>query len=77
MKDVNQGNHGHEVPGRSAAHHEHPPYWKHAHRDWRFWVAVFFVFGALIVYVMSDDLALVPRSHPRQQHSGSERRAGK
>lgn len=42
------------------------PYWKRAHRDWRFWVGVLFMSVALIVYVMSDDLALVPRERPRQ-----------
>jgi len=42
------------------------PYWKRAHRDWRFWAGVRFMSVALIVYVMSDDLALVPRIQPRQ-----------
>ena len=42
------------------------PYWKRAHRDWRFWVGVLFMSIALIVYVMSDDLSLVPRMHPAQ-----------
>ncbi|MGC1360712.1 MAG: hypothetical protein WA419_04200 [Silvibacterium sp.] len=53
-------------------HHEqgpHPssvrrPYWKRAHRDWRFWVAVFFVSVALFIYVTSVDLSLVPNKHP-------------
>jgi hypothetical protein len=26
---------------------------------------VFFIFSALAIYVMSDDLALVPRGHPQ------------
>jgi len=42
------------------------PYWKRAHRDWRFWVGALFMSVALIVYVMSDDLALVPRVQPSQ-----------
>lgn len=77
MNELHHSKHPHEGHDHGTVHRGRRPYWKHAHRDWRFWVAVFFVFGALIVYVMSDDLALVPRSHPRQQHSGSERRAGK
>jgi hypothetical protein len=37
------------------------PYWQRAHRDWRFWAAVAFIAVALFVYVMSDDLAMLPR----------------
>jgi hypothetical protein len=40
------------------------PYWKRAHRDWRFWVAVFFLFAAITVYVVTFDLSLVPRVRP-------------
>ena len=57
MGELEHGHH-HEV-------HIHRPYWKRAHRDWRFWIAVFFIFSALAIYVMSDDLALVPRGHPQ------------
>ena len=46
-------------PHLPAAHHG--PYWMRAHHDWRFWVAVFFVFAALAVYISSVDLSLVPR----------------
>ena len=56
---------------RDTTHHAHRPYWKRAHRDWRVWVVVFFLFAALFVYVMSDDLALVPRSHPSQPQSNA------
>lgn len=71
MNEMDHNKHRHEGQGHATIHHERRPYWKHAHRDWRFWVAVFFVFGALIVYVMSDDLALVSHSHPSQHQSGS------
>ena len=57
MGEIEHGHH-HEL-------HAHRPYWKRAHRDWRFWIAVFFIFSALAIYVMSDDLALVPRGHPQ------------
>lgn len=36
------------------------PYWQRAHRDWRFWVAVGFLFAALFIFIMSDNLALIP-----------------
>lgn len=52
-------------------HHHHPvidgehiprettPYWKRAHRDWRLWVGLFFMFAAITIYVMTVDLSLV------------------
>jgi hypothetical protein len=37
------------------------PYWKRAHLDWRVWVAAFFLFAAIAVYVWTVDLSIVPR----------------
>jgi hypothetical protein len=37
------------------------PYWKRAHCDWRFWVGMIVTFAAIFIYVMSDDLLLIPR----------------
>jgi hypothetical protein len=37
-------------------------YWKRAHHDWRFWVALVLMFLAITVYVLSDNLAFVPRN---------------
>jgi hypothetical protein len=37
------------------------PYWKRAHLDWRVWVAAFFIFAAIAVYVWTVDLSVVPR----------------
>jgi hypothetical protein len=34
------------------------------HTDWRFWVGAVFMFAALAIYVLTGDLAWVPRSHP-------------
>jgi hypothetical protein len=65
-------------------HHHHPdegphpptdneysiPYWKRAHRDWRFWVGVCCIIVAIAVYVGSVDLSLVPRIQP-QPHSNA------
>jgi hypothetical protein len=53
----NSGDRGESSPG---------PYWKRMHRDWRFWVGAVFMFAALAIYVLSGDLAWVPRGHPRQ-----------
>jgi hypothetical protein len=37
------------------------PYWSRAHRDWRFWVGVVLLSAAIFIYVMSDNLTLIPR----------------
>jgi hypothetical protein len=41
------------------------PYWRRMHRDWRFWAGAIFMFAALAIYVLSGDLAWVPRGQPR------------
>jgi len=38
------------------------PYWKRAHRDWRFWIALVLMLLAMAVYVLSDNLAFVPHN---------------
>jgi hypothetical protein len=48
----------------------HIPYWKRAHHDWRFWIGLFLMLTAMIIYVMSNDLALLPGSRPRPAPSG-------
>ncbi len=59
-------NHHHPDEGpRPASDHDHSiPYWKRAHRDWRMWVAAFFVLAALGIYIVTVDLSLVPRVPP-------------
>ncbi|MGP0071348.1 MAG: hypothetical protein ACLPWF_05365 [Bryobacteraceae bacterium] len=64
MNETNFGHHGNEGPDPSSVHHgsDHAPdpYWKRAHRDWRIWVALFFMLAAITIYVLSDDLAFLP-----------------
>jgi len=74
---MNPGDEKHESHYREGIHHAHRPYWKRAHRDWRVWVVLFFLFAALFVYVMSDDLALVPRSQRQHTNAGSAHSPGK
>ena len=45
------------------------PYWTRAHRDWKFWVALSLMLAAMVIYVMSDNLAF--RSHRQVQQSQS------
>jgi hypothetical protein len=71
MDESKHNHHGHEVPDGEHIPQEHRPYWKRAHRDWRFWVGVFLFLAAITIYVMSDDLALVPRAQPHQPLSGA------
>jgi len=38
------------------------PYWKRMHRSGFFWVSVFFLFLAMIIFVMTDNLLFRPRA---------------
>lgn len=60
MSNAKRIHNGRGTPDASA-HHERRPYWTRAHYDWRFWVALLLMFGAMGIYVMSDDLAFLPR----------------
>ena len=70
MSESNYGNPGNEGPERGPVHHDPPPYCKRAHHDWRIWVGLFLMLAAITIYVMSDNLALIPRGQPRQAPSG-------
>lgn len=37
------------------------PYWRRMHRDWRFWLGAVFMALALTVYILSGNLAWIPR----------------
>jgi hypothetical protein len=74
---MNEGNYGHpgnEGPERSPVHHGQRPYWKQAHRDWRVWIGLFFMLAAIIIYVLSEDLAFMPGARPRQPLPGAVRK---
>jgi hypothetical protein len=64
MSETNYGHRGNEGLEPVMVHHnvdrEQRPYWKRAHHDWRIWVALFFMFAAIAIYVLSDDLAFLP-----------------
>ncbi len=64
MKESNYGHPGNEGPDPGSAHHDvhrdQRPYWKRAHHDWRVWVGLFFMFAAISIFVLSDDLAFLP-----------------
>jgi hypothetical protein len=68
MNDSTHQGHG---SGHNSFHESQRPYWKRAHHDWRFWVAVSLMLAAMIIYVMSDDFVWLPRSQPQQPLSGA------
>jgi type II secretory pathway component PulL len=54
-----------ESLGSNPRNHAHPlsqsrPYWKRAHRDWRVWFVAILLLALMLVYVMTDSLALTP-----------------
>jgi len=56
--------HKHDVESEGAKprDHAHPRhhYWKHAHRDWRLWLAVMLMLALMMVYVVTIDLSHRP-----------------
>jgi hypothetical protein len=40
--------------------HARRHFWRHAHRDWRVWIAVMLMLAAILVYVVTDSLSLRP-----------------
>lgn len=71
MNQSKHRNHGNEGAERNPYHHINRAYWKRAHHDWRFWVGLVLMFVAIAIYVMSDNLALLPRGQPQRPASGA------
>jgi hypothetical protein len=71
MELRNEGSHGNEGSARDRVHHRDGPYWKHVHRHWWFWIGLFLMLLAMAIYVLSDDLAFLPRFQPRRPVSGT------
>jgi len=62
MHEPDHTDHLTDNPDHEKNHHPPKPYWRRAHTDWKFWVAVFFLFTALGIYIFSYDLVLVPHN---------------
>jgi hypothetical protein len=65
---MNEVKHTHQHggdPNGGNVPHGRRPYWTRAHRDWRVWVGVVLMLAAMIIYLMTDDLAWRP--HIRTQ----------
>ena len=61
MSEKEHSHHPHGDPHGGSNHPGQRPYWQRAHRSVSFWIAVFLMLTAMIIYVMSDDLAWRPR----------------
>ena len=68
MSESNYGQHGNEGPEGKSGPQSIPLssvlYWKRAHQDWRFWIAFVRVLTAITIYVLTYDLAFLPRGLP-------------
>ena len=42
------------------------PYWKRAHQDWIFWIAILLMLVAMVYYVKTNDLSIRPNN--QMQH---------
>ena len=71
MNETRHTHHVHEIVDGEHIPEESHPYWRRAHRDWRFWVVMLMFVAAIAFYVMSDDLALVRRSQPQPPPSSA------
>jgi len=70
-KAMSESNYGH--PGNEGGERKldrSPPARKRLHRNWVFWLGMILVTVAITVYVMSDNLALVPHGPRRSPLPG-------
>ena len=71
MNEVQHSNQQHGGPNGGSGHQGHRPYWTRVHRDRRVWVGVVLMLVAMLIYVMTGDLAWRPRNHPPQPLSSA------
>jgi hypothetical protein len=63
---MSENKHSHCHHGEHDLNSDHQgqrPYWVRAHRDWKFWGAVFLMLAAMMVYAMSYNLPWRPRAN--------------
>ena len=46
---------------------ERIPYWKRAHHDWKFWIAILLMLAAMVMYVKTNDLSMQPHNQMQQR----------
>jgi len=65
MSENNFGSDGNEGECRQPGSCNSAPYWKRMHHSWLFWVGMAMVSVAIAIYVLSDNLALLPSGQTR------------
>jgi hypothetical protein len=65
MSESNYSSAGNEGEARQPVHRHDRPYWKRMHHSWLFWVGMVLVSAAIAIYVLSDNLALLPSGRPQ------------
>ena len=65
---MSSSKHSVESEGSNPRDHNHARhhFWRHAHRDWRVWIAVMLMLAAILTYVVTDSLSLRPGKLPTQ-----------
>jgi len=73
---MNKTKQGHQHDGGHDQQEGHPPgpYGRGVHHRWYFWVGMLLMLMAIGTYVMTEDLAWVPRSQPQQPLSSADRK---
>jgi len=71
--EMNEIKHGHNPHGdpNGGKQSQWSSLWKRAHRDWRIWCCVILMLAAMLIYLMTDDLAGWHRGQPRQPIAGA------
>lgn len=62
MNNTRQDHDFHRTPTHNTVDTKQLPYWKRAHRDWRFWSMLILMLIAILFYVITDNFALLYRS---------------
>jgi hypothetical protein len=71
MNEMQHNHHQHGDPNGGNMNQGHRPYWTRAHRDWRVWVGVILMLAAMMIYLMTGDLAWRPRIQPQAPLPGA------
>ena len=55
------------IPQHLSKRKDGIPYWKRAHHDWKFWVAILLMLAAMVIYVKTNDLSVRPNNQVQQR----------
>ncbi len=55
------------IPQHVTKQKNSTPYWKRAHHDWKFWIAILLMLAAMVIYVKTNDLSVRPHNQMHQR----------